>query len=236
MAGVLPRLAEIKGKALDLLFPPQCVGCGGGGSFLCETCRLSLPWIESPVCPRCGRPQSAGSFCADCDDGSAALSGIGVAFRFEGAIRQAVHHLKYRNLKALARPLAELMADLLRSSSIPGDALVPVPLHRKRLRERGYNQSRLLAVELAKLTGIEVSEGCLVRRAVTAPQAKTASVAERRGNVVGAFACGDDRLRGRKVLLVDDVTTSGATLEAGAAALREIGVGSVWGLALAREV
>ena len=236
MDGVLPRLAEIKGKALDLLFPPRCVGCGGGGSFLCETCRASLPWIESPVCPRCGRPQPGGSFCADCDDGTAALDGIGVIFRFEGTIRQAVHHLKYRNLRALARPLGELMAEALRNSSMPGDVLVPVPLHRRRLRERGYNQSGLLAVELAKLTGIEVSQGCLVRRAVTVPQAKTASVAERRGNVAGAFSCCDDRLRGRKVLLLDDVTTSGATLEAGAAALREIGVASVWGLALAREV
>jgi len=128
------------------------------------------------------------------------------------------------------------MGEFLRDSRIPGDVLVPVPLHRKRLRERGYNQSRLLAVELSRLTGIEVSEGCLFRRAVTAPQAKTDSVTERRENVAGAFTCRDDRLRGRKILLVDDVTTSGATLEAGAGALREIGVGSVWGLALAREV
>ncbi len=235
MAGVLPRLAYIQGKALDLLFPPKCVGCGASGSFLCESCRASLPWIERSVCPGCGRPHSGGSFCSDCGDKSA-LDGIGVAFRFEGTIRQAVHHLKYRNLRALARPLGELMADFLQGSSIPGDVLVPVPLHRKRLRERGYNQSRLLAVELAKLTGIELNEGCLVRRGATAPQVRTATVEQRRGNIAGAFACRDDRLRGRRVLLVDDVTTSGATIEAGAAALREIGAASVWGLALAREM
>ena len=128
------------------------------------------------------------------------------------------------------------MAEFLLNSHLPGDILVPVPLHWKRLRERGYNQSRILADELAKLTGIEVSEGSLIRRTVTASQARTSNLAERRENVLGAFACEDDRLRGRKVLLLDDVTTSGATLEAGAVALREIGVGSVWGLALAREI
>jgi ComF family protein len=125
---------------------------------------------------------------------------------------------------------------MTRSLPREGDVLVPLPLHRRRLRERGYNQSALLAAELSRLTGIELSEGALVRRTATAPQAKTASLAERRTNIAGAFARGDDRLRGRRVLLVDDVTTSGATLEAGAEALRESGAESVWGLVLAREV
>jgi competence protein ComFC len=232
MAGVLPLLADIRGKALDLLFPPKCVGCGGGGSFLCRSCRASLPWIEKPVCPGCGRSSPAGGTCPDCR-ASHALGGIAVAFRFEGAVRQGVHHFKYRNLRALAAPLAELMAQALPAA---GDVLVPLPLHRRRLRERGYNQSALLAAELSRLAGIELSDGALIRRTATDPQAKTASLAERRRNVAGAFAAGDDRLRGRRVLLVDDVTTSGATLEAGAEALREIGAESVWGLVLAREV
>lgn len=235
MSGVLPLLTGIRGKALDLLFPRKCVGCGGAGSFLCVTCRASLPWTVTPLCPRCQRPRPGGSLCADCQ-GQAALDGALVAFRFEGIIRQAVYHLKYRNLRALSPPLGELLADFLRDTGIPGDVLVPVPLHPKRLRERGYNQTGLLADELSRLTGIEVGQGCLTRRTMAMSQAMTTSIAGRRENVAAAFGCIDDRLRGRRVLLMDDVTTSGATLEAAAAALRQIGVKSVWGLALAREI
>ncbi len=114
--------------------------------------------------------------------------------------------------------------------------LVPVPLHRKRLRERGYNQSALLAKQLGKLTGLPVEENCLVRQRPASPQARSSNVEERRQNVSGAFACVNDRLDGKKVILIDDVATSGATLEACADALKDSGVSAVWGLTFAREI
>jgi ComF family protein len=151
-------------------------------------------------------------------------------------MREAIHELKYRNIRALAAPLAALLGDYLTHHPVPGDVLVPVPLHRKRLRERGYNQSGLLSRELGKLINLPVVEDCLVRRQPAPPQARTASVSERRSNVAGAFACRDGSLRGKPVLLVDDVATSGATLNACAVALKSAGASPVWGLVVAKEV
>jgi len=151
-------------------------------------------------------------------------------------MRQAIHQLKYRNLRTLAAPLARLLNDYLITSPVPGEVLVPVPLHRKRLRERGYNQSSLLARELGKLTSLPVVDDCLIRQRHAPPQTKTSTVDERQSNVVDAFACGDQRLRDKQVLLIDDVSTSGATLDACAVALKAAGATSVWGLVLAREI
>jgi ComF family protein len=114
--------------------------------------------------------------------------------------------------------------------------MVPVPLHHKRLRERGYNQSHLLAQELSKLTGLPLADNCLIRKRHTPPQARTTTVDERQSNVADAFSCRDRRLENKQVLLIDDVSTSGSTLDACAQALKAAGASSVWGLVLAREV
>ena len=188
-----------------------------------------------PLCPRCGRPQSSGVLCPSCVSWQAEIDGIRSPFRFDGVMRQAIYQLKYRNLRALAVPLAKLLQDYLTTSHVPGEALVPVPLHQKRLRQRGYNQSCLLAQELGKLVNLPVIDDCLVRLRHTPPQARTSTVDERRSNAAGAFTCRDHRLQDKQVLLVDDVSTSGATLNACAAAIKATGASSVWGLALARE-
>jgi len=119
---------------------------------------------------------------------------------------------------------------------VPGEVLVPVPLHNRRLRERGYNQSALLAEELSRLIHLSVVDDCLIRERHTLPQVRTPNVEERRSNVIGVFACRDDRLHGKQVVLVDDVSTSGATLDACAMALKAAGAATVWGLVLAREI
>jgi competence protein ComFC len=144
--------------------------------------------------------------------------------------------LKYRNLRILARPLAELMRDYLERHPIPADVIVPVPLHPKRMRERGYNQSELLARELGRLTSLPVDADALRRIKHTRPQARTASVEERRKNVAGSFGCRGSGLEGLRVLLIDDVATSATTLDTCAAALKAAQVAAVWGLVLAREV
>ncbi len=154
----------------------------------------------------------------------------------DGVIRQAVYQLKYRNLRALAVTLAKLLQDYLAANPIPGEVLVPVPLHQKRVRERGYNQSGLLAAELSKLTSLPVVDDCLIRQRHAPPQAKTPTVDERRGNVANAFTCHNSKLQNKQILLIDDVSTSGATLDACAVALKAAGATSVWGLVLAREI
>ena len=173
--------------------------------------------------------------CTNCPVFRPIIDGI-VSFRFEATIRSAVHQLKYRNLRALASPLAAMMADYLSENWLPHDITMPVPLHSNKLRERGYNQSELLAKELSKLTGIPTEKDYLTRHRHTPAQAMTKSREERQRNMAGAFACKNDNARGKKVLLIDDVATSCATLDACAAALKAAGAVSVWGLTLARDI
>ena len=132
--------------------------------------------------------------------------------------------------------LAGFLDHFIETSPIQGDVLVPVPLHKSRIRERGYNQSTLLAKELAKLSGLPVLHNSLVKHEKSAPQARSASVEERKKNVSGVFSVRDETIKGKAVILVDDVSTSGATLDACAGVLKEAGAISVWGLILAREI
>jgi ComF family protein len=189
-----------------------------------------------PLCPRCGRPQLNGVVCPVCTGWAAAIDGIRAPFKFEGVVRQAILEFKYNNLRAIAALLGQWLNDYITQNPLPADVLVPVPLHRQRLRERGYNQSRMLAFELSKLSGMRLVDNCLVRQRHTAPQARTSSVDERRDNVAEAFSCRDLRLKDKRVLLIDDVATSGATFDACAQVLKSAGASSVWGLALAKEI
>lgn len=236
MVSVLPQVPKLGGVVLNLLFPQWCIGCGREGEVICHSCRSSLPRVMPPLCPRCGRPQANGTLCSSCVSWQAEIDGIRSPFRFDGVMRQVIHQLKYRNLKVLAAPLAQLLRDYLTTNPVPGEVLVPVPLHRKRLKERGYNQSGLLARELGKPIHLAVVDDCLIRRHPTLPQARTSTVDERQHNVADAFTCCDQRLQNKQVLLIDDVATSGATFNACAAALKAAGATSVWGLALAREI
>jgi len=189
-----------------------------------------------PFCPRCGKPQASGIVCPSCWQRQTKIDGIRSVFRFDEVMRKAIHELKYRSLKAISPCLAGLLADYLGSNPMPGEVLVGVPLHPRRLRERGYNQSSLLARELGRRIGLPVIEDCLIRVKQAQPQVRAADVEERRRNVADAFACRDEKLGGRQIILVDDVCTSGATLESCAAALKNKGARSVWGLTLARDI
>jgi len=128
------------------------------------------------------------------------------------------------------------MARYLLGISLPGDVLVPVPLHSRRQRARGYNQSLLLAREVSRRLDLPLAAGALVRRRDTPPQAKAAEADARRRNVADAFDCRTGAVAGRRVLLVDDVTTTGATLDACARVLlAQGGASSVWAVTFARE-
>jgi len=189
-----------------------------------------------PLCPLCGRPQISGTLCTSCISWSAEIDGIRSPFRFEGTIRQAIYQFKYKNLRTLVTPLARLLNDYLLEYPVPGEVLVPVPLHPKRLRERGYNQSGLLTHELGKFNNLPVVDDYLIRQRFISPQTRTLNIEERQNNVTGAFTCSDNRLQGRQVILIDDVATSGATLDDCARALKTAGVASVWGVVIAREI
>lgn len=223
---------------LDLIFPPRCAGCGAGGSLWCCTCQASVHMIGDPVCSHCGRPligPRPDDLCAPCRQSPLQIDGIRSAVAFEGPLRQAIHRLKYGGSASLAGPLGTFLSARWQASPLPADTIVPVPLHVSRVRERGYNQSTLLAEQLSRATGLPLGEGALKRVRATAPQI-TLSAAERKLNVRDAFQASADAARGRQVLLVDDVCTTGATLESCSIALRRAGAASVWAFTLARAL
>src|SRR4030067_633180 len=123
---MLPQLEKLKEKALDFVFPRWCVGCGRAGYFFFPSCQRRLPRIIPPICPKCGRPQPSGVVCPGCVAWQAKIDGIRSPFRFEEAMRRAIHQLKYQNIRALAAPLAELLRDYLVANPVPGGGLVPV--------------------------------------------------------------------------------------------------------------
>lgn len=172
------------------------------------------------------------ALCDDCRGHASHLDGIIAAVVFAGPVREAIHSLKYGNGRALAAPLAAFMVDAWRRAELSADCVVPVPLHASRQAERGYNQSALLARALAAASGLPVDEKLLARRKATRQQALLNAV-ERRANVKDAFLC-QAAAAGKRIVLVDDVCTTGSTLEACAGAARAAGATSVWALTLAR--
>ena len=220
-------------RALDLVLPPSCTGCGRDGQFVCSTCESSLSRLERPYCARCARPGYE-RLCEWCAASSPAFDGVRAPYLFEDATRRIVYSLKYSNIRASAPDLGRLMAEYMASNPISGDVLVPVPLHRRRERERGYNQSELLTQELGKRTGLAVEAGLVRRVRDTPPQVSIENYEERTGNIEGAFEC-PSPLSGESLVLIDDVVTTGSTMSACAAALKAAGALSVWGLALARQ-
>ena len=219
--------------ALALVFPATCAVCQSQGSFLHEGCESALPRLGMPFCSICAGPGRA-RICSRCVEEPPAYERITAPYLMAGPVRELVYSLKYRNVRASAPDLGRLLAIYLESQPISADLAVPVPLHKRRERERGYNQSALLAKELSKRTGIQVAQDLLRRTRDTAPQVSLTSPEERRRNIEGTFECAGD-VAGLRVLLVDDVVTTGSTMSACAAPLIEAGAVAVRGLALARQ-
>ncbi|MBN1857252.1 MAG: ComF family protein [Dehalococcoidia bacterium] len=174
--------------------------------------------------------------CPVCARTTGAIYSIRSPFRFDSIARKAIHQLKYHNLRALAPTLAAYMVASLNETGYEPDMIVPVPLHAARLRQRGYNQSLLLAREIEKRTKIPVCSDALTRIKEGTSQVRTPNMEERKRNVSDAFACNSPLISGKRILVVDDVCTTGATLESCAQSLRRAGAIEVQGLTVAKEI
>jgi ComF family protein len=231
------NLHRVATCVLDLLFPPQCAGCGAPGTEFCDRCAQLVEPVPDTICARCGRPQAlAVRLCADCRTAPSPLAGSRAAALHTEPLRQAIHALKYEDRPQLAGPLGRYLVavfqhDPWQSIADRFDAVVPAPLHAERLRERGYNQSELLAATLCDACGLTLRPGWIARVRATRQQVGL-NAAERRQNVAGAFRSSDD-VAGTTLLLVDDVYTTGATLRACAEAARAAGANQVYALTLA---
>ena len=237
-----PLLSVAWRNALDLVFPRRCVGCGAFGDFLCGACLDAMPRAAPPRCSVCWMPvlspaegPGADGVCGRCRGGTFAFEAARCPFVFSGPAREAVHALKYQGVSAIAEVMGRMMAECLDAWSLRVGALVPLPLTGPRRRARGYNQSELLAREVSRLSGVPLARRLLKRRKGARPQALAADEDARRANVADAFGVRRGSEAAGPLLLVDDVMTSGATLDACARALRAAGHGPVYALAFARE-
>jgi ComF family protein len=224
---------------LDFVFPPRCVSCETENAWLCQNCLNQISYILGPICQQCGLPlpNEKVSICQSCDNKVLiAIDGIRAAAYFENTpIRQAIHSLKYYNHRAIVSILGQILAKTYHRYGLGADVLVPVPLHPLRWQERGYNQSELLAQALGNLVNVPVETQTLQRIRHTEAQTKLGAEA-RQKNVADAFACQLPKLARQNILLIDDVCTTGSTLDACAIALKQSGVRAVWGLTLARAL
>ena len=230
-------------SVLAVVFPSACPACGRlltrpRRGPLCEPCWASLPRHRHVAC-RCGLPLRAGtSACPRCRRARQPFAAGASLGPYEGSLRVVLHQLKYAGRRRAAARLAEALLEepAVRALVATSDVLVPVPLHPRRLRERGFNQSALLAREIARRTGKAACPDALARRLDTVPQAGLSAAARRR-NVRDAFAVRRKAsVAGRTVVLVDDVLTTGATALACARRLREAGAREVRLLTVARVV
>lgn len=220
-------------RLIDLVFPPRCGGCHLAGAWLCDICRRRIRRLEEPLCRRCGAELESSRDSCGCKGRLHALSRLRSAVAYEGPVEPLVHRFKYQGWQRLAAPLAALLADRLVIEGLASSYIVAVPLHDSRRRERGFNQSELLAAELRRHLLLREPPGRLVRVRPTVPQVGNDRL-RRWDNVRGAFAWRGQDLAGRPLLVVDDVATTGATLEACAAALKAAGSGPITGVTVAR--
>ncbi|HEY3576966.1 MAG TPA: double zinc ribbon domain-containing protein [Gaiellaceae bacterium] len=214
---------------LDLLLPQRCVVCGGGGRQLCVGCREELPRIEPPLCARCGAPTAwPVERCRECAGRRLGFAGARAAVGYDAAARRLVHAWKERGLRRLAVEAALLVAERLPPPDV--DALTFVPADRGRRLERGHNPAERLALELAALWELP----CLPLLARTRGGRQRGSSAAERRTVRGAFRA--TATTPRRVAVIDDVYTTGATAAAAASALRAAGARRVEAVAFARAL
>ena len=221
---------------LDALFPKRCLGCRVFDTWLCDRCHTTLPLRTEQQCPICKkRTTPDGVVCPRCAPHTP-LRGVYVASSYrDQLLKTTIHYFKYRFVAELSAPLALLLAQGVRQSHLPApDIIMPVPLHPRRLRWRGFNQATLLAQQL-DLT-IALSTDNLIRTRYTTPQVNMRTKRRREQNLAQAFALTSPaEVRGQNILLIDDITTTGATLTHCATVLKDAGAQSVSGLVIARE-
>ena len=228
--------------AVSLLYPSRCPLCeailSGQERYVCSACSKALPWIRSG-CLRCGRPvaDETKEYCDQCLQETHAFTAGRSTFLYEGPLRDSVIRMKFKNHREYLDFYAAAMAESARSflKAVHPAALIPVPMYRRKRAERGFDQVLELSERLSERTGIPVLKDAVFRTRGTKPQ-KGLDVRARRENVRGAFAVQKEKLPDGPVLLIDDIYTTGATIDALCGVLQEAGLHKLYFLTLCSAV
>lgn len=230
----------------DFIFPRRCLGCGQWGEYLCSDCLNLIKTCDERICPMCGRPSLGGLTHPVCHQ-PLSLDGLTSIFIYQGIIKRAIIKLKYKFVTDLAETIVELFLSFCGEDKAFSQVakqknvfLVPIPLYWQRKNWRGFNQTELLGKIISAKLGIGFLPDLLVRKRKTKSQTKL-SRAYRQKNILGAFKINQkfkvgtsSQLKYSKIILFDDVWTSGATMREGAKVLKRNNFNKVWGLTLAR--
>ncbi len=226
--------------ALDFVLPYECIGCGLSQSWLCQNCMSDIICDTEQNCVLCRRPSAGGETHKQCLS-ETNIDGVIIATRKNKLLQKAIHIFKYHNTRSLAGILANIITRNIESSPLScsvllnsNASLIPIPLHPHKKWDRGYNHTELMANELSKTWPMRVQNDILVRVKNTKPQAQL-SKSMRLKNTINAFSVPENTDIPKSVILLDDVMTTGATMNDAARALKRAGVQNIWGIVLMRE-
>lgn len=231
------KLHHISRPLVDLLFPPSCAGCKRAGTILCDQCAQSVEKINQAICLRCGRTQvtEANTLCSLClADKQPVLTMVRAAAFHTEPLRAIIHNFKYGSRPELAQPLGRYLLATFAAAEwqrVAIDCVAPVPMFAARQKERGYNQAELLAASFCRTVRLPLATNLLRRIRFTQAQVGL-SAKERKDNVKEAFEA-SPAMKGKNILLIDDVYTTGATLRSCAESALQQGALRVYALALA---
>lgn len=224
---------------LNILYPRRCILCDGvldtPSSGVCIQCRIKLNYIKEPVCKKCGKPigDARAEYCYDCEKIRHFYDQGKSVWLYQGEMKQSMYRFKDggRREYALfyARESARLYGDWIRKKGV--QAILPIPVHKNKRRTRGYNQAQVYANELGRILGLPVDTKTLLRTEDTIPQKKLNN-RERKNNLKKAFKIGTDSVQWKRVLIADDIYTTGSTVDAAAEILKEFGIEKVYVLSV----
>lgn len=243
-------LKTISNFFLDLFFPKKCLGCNKKDVYICDDCFDKIEIAKNNKCPFCDRPVPDTIICEKCQEKHFLDRLIWATPYSNPLIKELIRIFKYHYIKELARPLAQLLIKSLENNyefTVHSSQfiVVPIPLHKRRLKKRDFNQAELLAKEIVKHYSLPLETGVLKRKRAVLPQAKIKDHKTRKTNIKGIFEidpkftkkCLDKKqnlLKDKTIILIDDVTTTNATLSEAAKVLKRAGVKEIWGLVVAK--
>jgi ComF family protein len=222
-------------KTVDFIYPPECASCGKPGALLCKDCKEKIQPLFDPICPICGYPVATPGVCQNCRDNPPPYTALRSWAEFEGSLRKALHKLKYESDLGLGLEFSYPLLQIIAKEKWAIDYIIPIPISKKHRKTRGYNQATIIARPLALALGIPLFEKSVSRVKETESQVNL-SREERFKNLHSAFLGNSAKLLNKKVLLVDDVATTGATMISCSQTLREFGCAQVFCITVARTI